>query len=830
MPRLTIDDIEIEVPHGTKVIDAAERLGIMIPRFCYHRGLGSVGACRMCAVKFLQGPFKGLQMSCMIDAQDGMVISTTDAEALDFRRHVIEWLMLNHPHDCPVCDEGGHCLLQDMTVSGGHGMRRFSGEKRTYRDQYLGELVQHEMNRCIHCYRCVRFYREFAGYRDLGALQIAQKVYFGRLADGPLESPFAGNLVDLCPTGVYTDKPARFRARRWDLERGPSLCIHCSLGCNTVAGARYREVLRQEARLNEEVNGYFICDLGRYGFAYAGHPERPRSPRIGSQAVGWQEAVAVACDRLARLGPRSIACLSSARASVETLGTLKYLSKRVGSDHFVCFYDAAVKFKMGEIVSKLDGRTAVSLRDIEKADLLIGVGADPINAAPMLALAMRQAQRAGAKVVMMDPRPLFLPCDFEHLSVSPELFDVCLSALVKSTFDRERVGKHGEAAVTLYDRMLSCDPLDASVQARLEPLIAVVEGCRRPIIICGSDIAPASSVSFAADVALLMGEVKDQSGVFYVLPGANAYGAALFDAANGSSFESVVQEIEDGAIKALIVAESDPFRYVADRDRLQRALNKLELLLVLDYLPSETVRKAHIFLPTRAIFETRSSFINQEGRLQVAEKIHSPGTPIWQVSNKGHPPRLYGTGICGGEPRAAWRVLQQIAHTLVHSQDEISENDPWPVIGGECAVLARHHQHNGPLHGLRIIPQTSTAAFFDGDLDLQPKQPMDGHLTLLPVVSTFATEELASYSEIIQRVIGSPCAYLHSDDAERCGLLDCDRIRIAVDDGFLEIDLTVSDKMARGFLILPRHSRFEWQKLHCFAQGLPVEKIGNCTP
>ena len=146
MPRLVIDDLEIEVPAGTKVIDAAERLGIMIPRFCYHEALGSVGACRMCAVKFIHGPFKGIQMSCMIDAQDGMVVSTTDEEAVAFRRQVIEWLMLNHPHDCPDCDEGGQCLLQDETVSSWHSRRRYPGKKRTYRDQYLGPFIKHEMN------------------------------------------------------------------------------------------------------------------------------------------------------------------------------------------------------------------------------------------------------------------------------------------------------------------------------------------------------------------------------------------------------------------------------------------------------------------------------------------------------------------------------------------------------------------------------------------------------------------------------------------------------------------------------------------------------------
>jgi NADH-quinone oxidoreductase subunit G len=191
MPTLTIDNRKIDVPAGTKVIEAAERLGIMIPRFCFHPALGSVGACRVCAVAFKEGPIKGIQMSCMIDAQAGMVVSTTDAEAVDFRRHVIEFLMLNHPHDCPVCDEGGHCLLQDLTVAGGHGLRRYRGLKRTHNNQDLGPLVQHEMNRCIQCYRCSRYYQQFTGYRDLGVMGIGSRVYFGRSASGVLESPFS---------------------------------------------------------------------------------------------------------------------------------------------------------------------------------------------------------------------------------------------------------------------------------------------------------------------------------------------------------------------------------------------------------------------------------------------------------------------------------------------------------------------------------------------------------------------------------------------------------------------------------------------------------------
>ncbi len=331
MPKLVIDNIEIEVAPNTMVIDAAAQLGIMVPRFCYHPALGAVGACRVCAVKFIEGPLKGIQMSCMVEAQDGMVVSTTDDEAADFRKHIIEWLMLNHPHDCPVCDEGGHCLLQDMTISGGHGIRRYAGPKRTYEDQYLGPLVQHEMNRCIHCYRCARYYQEFAGYRDLGVMRNANRTYFGRFEDGILESPFTGNLSDICPTGVYTDRPSRFFGRRWDYQRNPSVCIHCSLGCHTIASARYREIKRQEARFSEKVNGHFICDRGRYGFLYAGLKSRPHQSRLNGEAVSNGQALQAIVDNLDKIkrdsGPTAIAAVGSVRSSLQTQVMLKHLCR-----------------------------------------------------------------------------------------------------------------------------------------------------------------------------------------------------------------------------------------------------------------------------------------------------------------------------------------------------------------------------------------------------------------------------------------------------------------------------------------------------------------------
>lgn len=825
MPRLIIDDREIEVPPGTRVIEAAERLGIMIPRFCYHHGLGSVGACRMCAVKVLQGPQTGVQMSCMIDAREGMVVSTTDDEVVDFRRHVIEWLMLNHPHDCPVCDEGGHCLLQDMTVSGGHGLRRYPGEKRTHRDQYLGALIQHEMNRCIQCYRCVRFYQEFCGYRDLGVLQIASKVYFGRFEDGALESPFCGNLVDLCPTGVYTDKPARFKARRWDLERGPSVCIHCSLGCNTVAGARYREVLRQEARLNEAVNGYFICDRGRYGFAYAGHPDRPRWPRVGERAVSWDEALTAACDGLGRHAPEALAVLGSTRCSVETLTMLNRLTAAMRCRHADCFFTDAQKNNARQAVGRLDRSLAVSLREVENADCIVAVGVDPINEAPMLALAMRQAWRKDAAIAVIDPRPVNLPFAFTHFATPQAHLSACLGGLFRAALNRESAASLGAAAAELYDRLPADYPLGSDDRQKLAALLPHLEKSRRPILICGTDLVAEATVAFAADLAALLQASKDRAGLFYVLPGANALAAVLYDSAETGSFERTVQAIEEGLVKALLVVESDPFRHFPDGERLEKAVGRLDSIVAMDYLPSRMVDKAHIFLPTRTLFETRSTFINQEGRLQVAEPIHQPGVPIRQASNNSHPPRIYGTGIPGGEPRAAWEVLADLTAKLTQSDDRGVGQDLWPIIAKDLLLEIERKPSPLSTEGMRVLPEKAAGLKFAAEMSFSQDDLPADQLQVIAVDWTFGTEELASYSEIIQRVEGEPCACMHPADASRLGLTDGRRISIRLEKGEMKVSLRLSDNMARGALILPRHRRLNWQKSTRFPLVISVKEI-----
>ena len=831
MPKLVIDDREIEVPEGTKVIEAAEKLGIMIPRFCYHPGLGSVGACRVCAVKFLEGPFKGVQMSCMIDAKDGMIVSTTDEEAVDFRQYVIEWLMLNHPHDCPVCDEGGHCLLQDMTVSGGHGIRRYLGMKRTYRDQNLGPLIQHEMNRCIHCYRCSRFYQEFTGYRDLGVMQIGNRTFFGRYQDGTLESPFTGNLSDICPTGVYTDKPSRFFGRRWDYQRTPSLCIHCSLGCHTVASGRYREVVRQEARYSEAVNGYFICDRGRYGFFYTSSEDRPRQALVGGKEVSYNQAIREAREKLGGLikstGPDAVACVSSERSGLETQAMLKRICQTKGWHGPSYFVDGAMAQRVKAASSRLESGLAVSLREVESADCILVIGADPINEAPMLALAMRQAQRSGGKIAVIDPRPVSLPFEFHHLHVEPDEVNLCVSLLVKAAVDVGVAADLEQSGIEFYQAIPKLETVSPSLQEQISKAAQELKESKRPIIVCGTETVRQTTPALAADHTLLLQAADKQAGLFYLLPGANSFSAALL-AGEAGSLSETVKDIENGTIKGLILVESNPLLHFHDRQRMELALEKLELLVVLDHFNSSTKQRAHIFLSTSTVFEAGGVFINQEGRLQAAPRAYLDGTPIAQVSDGNHPPRIYGSEIPGGEPRPGWQALAEFAHGEHQPDEDTTRSSVLKSLSELNPAFADIPAINElPDDGIRISSPEEPSPRFSLEWlnEREKEQRSDDSLELVLVNWTFSTEELSRSSPPLMKLEKEPALFIHVDDAARLGLSDSDKVRIVLDRGSLEVSVLVKENMASGIIVMPRHRLLEWQKIETLPKFVSYEDV-----
>ncbi|HSC70967.1 MAG TPA: molybdopterin-dependent oxidoreductase [Candidatus Methylomirabilis sp.] len=602
MPKLIIDNIPVEVQSGTTVLEAARKAGIVIPHFCYHPALGSVGACRVCAVKLLDGPVKGVQMSCMLPAQDGMVVSTTDEEAQTMRRHVIEWLMLNHPHDCPVCDEGGECLLQDFTVAGGHGIRKYQGKKRTHLNQYLGPHIEHEMNRCIQCYRCARFYQDFAGGSDFGAMGSASRVYFGRFQDGELASPFSGNLVDICPTGVFTDKSARFRARYWDYDMGPSVCPHCSLGCNTIPAARYRELLKVMARKNDAVNGWFICDQGRFGNGTVNDPARPRTPRSGGQETSWDEALDRLLFRIGELydlyGAGCLAVVGSPRLSLEGAVLLPRLAELLGTRFLSYFVDAEEGKRHTMAVSLLNEATAASQCDVRGADCVAIVDCDLMEEGPMLALAVRQAWRQGA--------PLFL------------------------------VGKHAPLAQA---KAIGVEAVQVDFPEEVP--FGIFD---RPVIICGTrHSAPASITKI----------MKSGIKAICLLAGPNACGVALLAQEQGAT--TLAEVMASGQMKGVLSVEADiP----------SELLEGVQFVAAIDWIPTSLAEKADIVLPTTSWVEMDGTFVNVEGRAQRFKRVMQPGVPIRGLDPALHPPRVHRTMPPGSSARPAWQVIGALLERL----------------------------------------------------------------------------------------------------------------------------------------------------------------------
>jgi len=337
MATVLIDGKSYELPAGQNLLHACLSHKLDLPYFCWHPAMGSVGACRQCAVMQYQdeNDERGrLVMACMTPATDGARISIEAPHAKEFRAAVIEWLMENHPHDCPVCEEGGECHLQDMTVMTGHTTRRYRGAKRTFRNQNLGPFIGHEMNRCITCYRCVRYYQDYAGGDDLQAFGSRDRMFFGRAEDGVLENEFAGNLVEVCPTGVFTDKPfSQTYTRKWDLQSAPSVCPGCAVGCNTLPSERYGVLKRVHNRYHADVNGYFLCDRGRFGSGFVNSDERLR--RAGARAkdgVFEELSASDATERLAQvLRGGDVIGIGSPRASLESNEALKRL---VGDENF----------------------------------------------------------------------------------------------------------------------------------------------------------------------------------------------------------------------------------------------------------------------------------------------------------------------------------------------------------------------------------------------------------------------------------------------------------------------------------------------------------------
>ena len=632
MATIHVDGKALEVDGADNLLQACLSLGLDIPYFCWHPALGSVGACRQCAVKQYtdENDTRGrIVMSCMTPATDNTWISIDDEESKAFRASVVEWLMTNHPHDCPVCEEGGHCHLQDMTVMTGHNERRYRFTKRTHQNQDLGPFISHEMNRCIACYRCVRFYKDYAGGTDLGVYGAHDNVYFGRVEDGTLESEFSGNLTEVCPTGVFTDKTHSERYnRKWDMQFSPSICHGCSSGCNISPGERYGELRRIENRYNGSVNQYFLRDRGRFGYGYVNRKDRPRQPRL---ADGTKLTLDQALDQAADLlRGRNIVGIGSPRASLESNYALQEL---VGAEHFYSGIEASELERIRLVLQVLNDSPlpVPNMRDIEDHDAVFVLGEDLTQTAARMALALRQSVKGKAEemadAMRVQPwldaavknigqhalNPLFIASLAET-----KLDDVAEECVHAAPDDLARIGF--AVAHAIDASAPAVEGLDSEALELAKRIADALLAAKRPLIISGTSLGSKALIEAAANIAKAL-KLREKAGsISLIVPEANSLGLAML---GGESVDAALQAVIDGKADAIVVLENDLYTRT-DAAKVDAALNAAKVVIVADHQQTATVERAHLVLSAASFAEGDGTLVSQEGRAQRFFQVFDP--------------------------------------------------------------------------------------------------------------------------------------------------------------------------------------------------------------
>ena len=670
MATIHVDGKEYDVDGADNLLQACLSLGLDIPYFCWHPALGSVGACRQCAVKQFQNAedTRGrLVMSCMTPASDGTFISIDDGEAKEFRESVVEWLMTNHPHDCPVCEEGGNCHLQDMTVMTGHSFRRYRFTKRTHRNQDLGPFISHEMNRCIACYRCVRYYKDYADGTDLGVYGAHDNVYFGRPEDGTLESEFSGNLVEVCPTGVFTDKTHSERYnRKWDMQYAPSICQQCSIGCNISPGERYGEIRRIENRYNGEINHYFLCDRGRFGYGYVNLKDRPRHPmqRRGNDwiALNADQAMQGAADVLRQA--KKVIGIGSPRASVESNFALRDL---VGAENFSTGVPAAEQARLELMLSVLrdSGVHTPALREIESYDAVLVLGEDLTQVGARVALSVRQAVKGKSREMAAAQKVadwqiaaiLNIGQNAKHpLFVTnvdkTRMDDIAAWSYRAPVEDQARLGF--AIANALDETAPAVEGIDRALAGKIDVIVQALAGARKPLIISGVHAGSEAMIQAAANVAKALKGRGSNVGITLLAGAANSVGLGMI---GGHPLETALDELESGAADAVIVLENDLYRH-APKAKVDAALSNVSNVIVIDHQRTETTEKAGLILSTASFAESDGTLVNQEGRAQRFFQVYDPA--------------YYDTSIAMLE---SWRWLHSLSSTITSREPDWTQLD-----------------------------------------------------------------------------------------------------------------------------------------------------------
>ncbi|EFK11099.1 NADH dehydrogenase (quinone), G subunit [delta proteobacterium NaphS2] len=718
MVTIYIEEEPYEVPEGKNLLETCLSLGFDLPYFCWHPSLGSAGACRQCAVKQFkdENDTKGrIVMACMTPVKDGVRISIQDSEAKEFRSRNIEWLMANHPHDCPVCGEGGECHLQDMTVMSGHVRRDHRFAKRTHHNQDLGPLIEHEMNRCISCYRCVRFYTDYAGGRDFNVFGAHDHVYFGRFEDGPFESEFSGNLVEICPTGVFTDKTLHGHyTRKWDLQTAPSICVLCGAGCNTIPGERYGTLRRIRNRYHSGINGYFLCDRGRFGYEFVNSERRVRhaARRLNKGAPLEALSQDQAGEHLASIlsAPGKMIGIGSPRASLEANYALRTL---VGAERFctgIGAGEAGLLRLILEILQKGPARSP-SIWDMEKSDAVLVLGEDVTQVMPRAALALRQSvrqepireldplhiplwQAAGVRTAIQDEKgPFFVATPHET-----RLDDVATLTYRGAPDDLARLGF--AVAHVLDPKVPVVEDLEKEIRVMAEAIAGDLKAAERPLIVSGISLGNLSLVQAAANIAFALCDGEQTADLAFLIPEANTMGLAMMDGMDlDVALELVRKRVRKGEADNVIILENDLYQRMAPKEA--DALLGAGQVVVLDYLETGTTRRADLVLPTATFAECTGTLVNYEGRAQRFFQVFEPAGDL--IPSHRRLARM--VHMTGREGSTAWDNLDDITKALAAEMPIFA-----PLLSGVLAPGAQLKGMKVPRQSTRYSGRTSMHA------------------------------------------------------------------------------------------------------------------------
>ena len=603
MPTVTIDGVEVEVEAGATVLQACERAGKEIPRFCYHDRLNIAGNCRMCLVEMENSP-KPIA-SCAMPAGDGMVVRTNTPQVRKAREGVMEFLLINHPLDCPICDQGGECDLQDQAMAYGMDRSRYREHKRAVTDKDLGPLVKTVMTRCIHCTRCIRFATEIAGVEELGAFGRGERMEIGNYVERALTSELSGNIIDLCPVGALTSKPYAFAARSWELDATETIDVHDAVGSNVRVDSRGRSVLRVLPRLHEDVNEEWISDKTR--FANDGlrrqRLDRPYLRRGGRlEPATWTDVIAATADRLKAADGDRIAAIVGDMACAESMVALKDLMTALGSPHVDCRQDGA-KLETGIRASYLFNTT---IAGIEEADACLLIGTDPRREAALVNARLRKRYLAGG---------------FRVLSVGPDL---------DLTFPVARLGGGPEALAALAEGSL---PAGAELGDAARPMLVLGQGA-----LARSD--GSAVLGAARRIAERCGMARDGWNGFNVLHTAAARVAGLdlglVPEEGGRDVSGILEGAGDGGIEVVFLLGADEI----DASALGDAF-----VVYLGHHGDAGASRADVVLPGAAYVEKNATWVNTEGRAQLGQRAVFPP----------------------GDAREDWAVIRALSEAIGHT-------------------------------------------------------------------------------------------------------------------------------------------------------------------